>query len=215
MTTLDGLGQGKRNARIPSQLREATVLDPPLTEDGWLRVEVDGQKGVARECPWVPRLDVDAEAGDAAAVLESDDGNWWAVGYWPQNGQEPTAAVGEPGPAGEPGPEGPEGPAGPEGPPGADGAAYVPPAGQRWSPELSVVPGAALASGAESALLTAVHNLGIAANTGIVVGHLEDGSWAHQCQWRVVARNANSVDIRFLNHGPNAATPVLRFRLLY
>lgn len=70
-------------------LLEATVLDPPLTVDGWLRVEVDAQKGAVRECPWIPRLDLDPLPGDAAAVIESDDGNWWAVGWWSQSGTEP------------------------------------------------------------------------------------------------------------------------------
>jgi hypothetical protein len=81
------------NQRLPAQLHEATVLDPATDEDGWLRVEVDGELGVVQTCPWMPRLDVPVSPGDAAAVIESDGGNYWAVQWWPQGAAVPTPIV--------------------------------------------------------------------------------------------------------------------------
>ena len=68
------------------------MLDPPLTDDGFLRVQVDAQRGRARECPWMPRLavqdgelvEVQPKPGDAAVVCESDEGNLWVLCWWPQ-----------------------------------------------------------------------------------------------------------------------------------
>lgn len=75
---------------LPSQLKEGTVLDPPTTTDGWLRVEVDGQPGVVKLCPWLPRLDLAAMPKDAVLTAESDEGNTWVVAWWSQSGIEPT-----------------------------------------------------------------------------------------------------------------------------
>jgi hypothetical protein len=81
-------------AMMPAQLMEASVLDPPLDADGWLRVEIDNRPGQAESCPWMPREDgVDPAPRDAAAVVESDGGNFWVVGWWPQNGQSPDAGA--------------------------------------------------------------------------------------------------------------------------
>lgn len=87
MGTLRGVHKqqqrGDENASA-SGLLEATLLDPPLTEDGWMRVEVDEQKGAVRECPWMPRADALPEPGFAAVVQESDAGNMWVIAWWPQ-----------------------------------------------------------------------------------------------------------------------------------
>lgn len=84
--TITEQGEARVHRRLPARALEATVLDPPLTEDeGFLRVEVDAQPGRARECPWQPRPDdVEPSAGDAALCLESDAGNVWVVCWWPQ-----------------------------------------------------------------------------------------------------------------------------------
>lgn len=93
MPTLSTQDRRRREARAPSQLREATVLDPALTAEGWMRVELDQQEGATRECPWMPRVEpdgvggltlVDPTPGDAAVVMESDAGNIWVVCWWPQ-----------------------------------------------------------------------------------------------------------------------------------
>lgn len=83
----------KLNQRAPAQLREASVVDPPLNDEGWLRVEIDGQRGGVQECPWVTPFQGVPEEGDAAAVIESDGGNFWAL-WWPQNGQQPGSTGG-------------------------------------------------------------------------------------------------------------------------
>jgi hypothetical protein len=83
--------------------------------------------------------------------------------------------------------------------------------GQRWSPEYLVDSGS-MPSGTESAALTVVHSHGA---PGIIVGHIEDGVWAHQCGWRMNTNTATSVSIKFLNPGPVAAQALLRFRMLY
>jgi hypothetical protein len=83
----------KLQQQAPPQLREAEVVDPPLTAEGFIRVEVDGQRGDVKECPWVTRFSGSPAKGDAAAVIESDGGNFWAL-WWPQNGQEPSEGGG-------------------------------------------------------------------------------------------------------------------------
>lgn len=85
--------------------------------------------------------------------------------------------------------------------------------GRRISATEWTVNSGSLASGAESSVLSVAHGLGV--TPSIVVGHLEDGSWAHQCQWRVNSRDASEVTFRIRNPGPNAATAILRFRLVY
>jgi len=71
----------RERQRAPAQLLEATVLSPALNAAGWLRVELDVARGVAHACPW-PDNGVVPNPGDAAAVMESDHGNYWAVGVW-------------------------------------------------------------------------------------------------------------------------------------
>ena len=68
---------------------EATVLNPPLAPNGMLRVAIDAQPGRPRECPWQRAVDeggdaVDPAPGDAALIIESNEGNAWAVAVWPQ-----------------------------------------------------------------------------------------------------------------------------------
>jgi hypothetical protein len=76
--------------RAPSTLREATIQDPPLTDDGFLRVEVDGAPGAIKECPWPRVPGAPGPAGDdAALVVESDGGNWWVVAWWAQGDEPP------------------------------------------------------------------------------------------------------------------------------
>jgi microcystin-dependent protein len=82
------------HATAPAQLREATVLDPPLDEDGWLRVELDNLPGEAKSCPWMPRLDIEVSPEDAALVAQSDRGNYWVVEWWPQGDLQPHAVGG-------------------------------------------------------------------------------------------------------------------------
>ena len=83
-----------RRADRERELLEATVLDPPLDARGWLRVELDGRGGGLRVCPWVGgALAVPPSAGDAAAVLEDEAGNPWAL-WWPQSGLEPEPSAG-------------------------------------------------------------------------------------------------------------------------
>ena len=78
----------KLHQQAPARLLEATVLDPPLDANGWLRVSVASQ-GTSISVPWTPRIDVDPLPGDAAALEESDEGNYWCVQWWPQGGQVP------------------------------------------------------------------------------------------------------------------------------
>lgn len=73
----------KLRQRAPSDLLEATVQDPALTDDGWLRVELDGAPGAVHECPW-PQYGAPAP-GDAAVVMESDAGNYWVMVWWAQS----------------------------------------------------------------------------------------------------------------------------------
>lgn len=85
--------------------------------------------------------------------------------------------------------------------------------GLRWSDEFTADSGA-LAQYAQSTV-TVNHEIGVAPKQ--VVGHLEDGSWAHQFSWRVANKTTTDVDIVFMNLGNNVptATAVLRFRILY
>lgn len=74
----------KLEQRIPSALKEATIQDPPLDDDGMLRVEIDAERGAIHHCPWQkpPASEPQPEPEDAAAVMESDGGNYWVVGWW-------------------------------------------------------------------------------------------------------------------------------------
>jgi hypothetical protein len=76
----------RERQRAPSQLMEATILDPPTDADGWLRVEIDNRPGAAETCPWQHEPEADPEPGDAAWVMESDGGNFVVVLWWPQSG---------------------------------------------------------------------------------------------------------------------------------
>lgn len=76
-------------AEMPSVLLEASVLNPPVDANGWLRVEIDNRPGVVEACPWQPRPDLQPAAGDAALVVESDGGNFWVVQWWSQSGFAP------------------------------------------------------------------------------------------------------------------------------
>jgi hypothetical protein len=82
-------------AHFPSTLMEATVQDPPVDASGWMRVEIDNRPGMVETCPWVAR-DVDPAPGDAAAVVESDGGNFWVVAWWSQTGTLPPPRTGPP-----------------------------------------------------------------------------------------------------------------------
>jgi hypothetical protein len=77
-------------AQLPATLMEATVLDPPTTNEGWLRVEIDNRPGSIEVVPWIPRVDIDPAPHDAALVSESDGGNFWAIAWWPQSGATPS-----------------------------------------------------------------------------------------------------------------------------
>lgn len=77
--------QRRERQRRPSDLREATVASPAIDPDsGMMRVELDAERGELHECPWMPRFGVEPSPDDAAAVLESDAGNYWVVCWWPQ-----------------------------------------------------------------------------------------------------------------------------------
>lgn len=83
---LNEVERKRERQRQPSALLEGTVQDPPLDGDtGFVRVELDGAPGATHDCPWMPRADEgDPSPGDAAAVMESDHGNYWIVCWWPQ-----------------------------------------------------------------------------------------------------------------------------------
>lgn len=72
----------------PATLLEAVVADPPLSDRGFLRVELVAARGSVLECPWLTRAvgDYAPVPGDAVAVEESNGGNFWAVGLWPKSG---------------------------------------------------------------------------------------------------------------------------------
>ena len=80
-----GNDRSRKQAAARSQLREATVLDPALNDDGWIRVELDDVPGNVKECPFTV-TDADPTPGDAAVVMESDQGNWWCLVWWAQGG---------------------------------------------------------------------------------------------------------------------------------
>jgi uridylate kinase len=82
--SLAELGAKRARRDLPAMGMEATVLSPALTDDGFLRVQVDSQKGTARECPWTPHPDEEPLPGAAALVIESDQGNLWCVAWWSQ-----------------------------------------------------------------------------------------------------------------------------------
>lgn len=82
--------------------------------------------------------------------------------------------------------------------------------GQRWSPEYTLTT-AQMAANTQNPLLTMTHNLGF---RGLILGHLEDGSWAHQCGWRG-SIDTTQLTIAVFNQGPSPAIAVLRFRVLY
>lgn len=82
--------------------------------------------------------------------------------------------------------------------------------GQRWSPEFTLTT-AQMAAQTQNPLLVMNHGLGA---KGLILGHLEDGSWAHQCGWRG-SIDTTQLTIAVFNHGPSPATAVLRFRVLY
>jgi hypothetical protein len=77
-------GETRRRRNLPALLLSATVLEPPVTADGFLRVKVDHQGARPRECPWQPRPIEEPSAGDAAWVMEDDEGNLVVVCWWPQ-----------------------------------------------------------------------------------------------------------------------------------
>lgn len=81
MALLHETTKRKIEQQQPSQLLDATVADPPLSADGFLRVEVDSQRGAIQECPW--DRGGTPTPGDAVAVMESDGGNYWVVERWP------------------------------------------------------------------------------------------------------------------------------------
>jgi hypothetical protein len=83
--------------------------------------------------------------------------------------------------------------------------------GQRWSPEYTLDSGV-VPPNAQCPLLSMTHGLGV--KPSLVVGHLEDGSWAHQCGWRA-SLAINDMTVAIWNGGPSNAQAILRFRLLY
>jgi microcystin-dependent protein len=92
---LSEIERRKLGQRAPAQLLEATVLNPPLDAKGLLRVELDNAPGQALPpCPWKPRPDLAVAPGDAAAVLQSDIGNYWVVEWWSQSGVTPSIVGG-------------------------------------------------------------------------------------------------------------------------
>lgn len=74
---------------FPAPFYEATVLDPPTDEQGFLRVRID-VTGAVEHCPWHPPLSAGPTPGDVALVVESDHGNYWAVQWWAQDEHGPT-----------------------------------------------------------------------------------------------------------------------------
>lgn len=63
-------------------IMEGKVSSPAVDSAGFLRVELDSQPGRVRECVWTPAKP--PKPGAAVGVLESDNGNLWAVAVWPQ-----------------------------------------------------------------------------------------------------------------------------------
>jgi hypothetical protein len=193
-------------ARTPvPHLRPATVL---TSTDGVATVILDGDDGPVLTEVLVPEPDTD----DRVMVLLQPPSGAFVVGYvgdsrarWGTGGgggggaDEVWVSTAEPTPRDElllwvDTDEAPPGP----------------PVGQRWSPEY-VADSGSLAVGAEGTA-TIAHSHGAA---GLIVGHLEDGFWAHQMSWRMNTNTATQVSIKFLNQGPNTAQALLRFRMLY
>jgi hypothetical protein len=69
--------------------------------------------------------------------------------------------------------------------------------------------------GGQSGSIAVAHGIGFAPVNPVVVGHLVDGFWAHQIQWRVAGIDATYVTLVFANLGPNNAAASLLFRVLY
>jgi len=85
------------------------------------------------------------------------------------------------------------------------------PVGTRWSSEFTIDSGSVAAAG-QSTPAAITHNLGA---PGLIVGHIEDGSWSHQFGWRMALNTSTQVAVAFLNQGPNPGQAILRFRMLY
>lgn len=67
--------------RAPAQLQEGTVRAPVFDDQGWLIVELDNESGGVHSCPWP--IGAVPQADDGVTVMESDEGNYWVVGWWP------------------------------------------------------------------------------------------------------------------------------------
>ena len=89
-----------------------------------------------------------------------------------------------------------------------DNAPGIP--GQRWSPLYSLTTDV-MPPNTQNPLLSLTHNLGA---PGLILGHMEDGSWAHQCGWRG-SIDATQMTLAVFNNGPSNAQVVLKFRILY
>lgn len=85
-------------------------------------------------------------------------------------------------------------------------------AGQRWSPEYTILSSSMAPATQSAADPVITHNLGA---KGIIVGHVEDGSWSHQLGWRMSINTATQVSVTWYNPGPATAQGLLRFRMLY
>lgn len=104
--TLSDIARQRVAASEPqNQPMDGTVADPPVSDDGWLRVSLDEHPETVVECPWVRRADVDPYPGDAALVVESDGGEYWCAAWWPQSGQTPRRPSSIWSGPGDPGPE--------------------------------------------------------------------------------------------------------------
>jgi hypothetical protein len=84
----------------------------------------------------------------------------------------------------------------------------------RISPRVSGASGT-IPPGGQSGSIAVAHGIGFAPVNPVVVGHLVDGFWAHQIQWRVAGIDATYVTLVFANLGPNNAAASLLFRVLY
>lgn len=164
----------------------------------------DGKRQRFGPCFFAPKAGELPERGDDCLVVFDSDGIPWVPLWW--------NASPEVGGGGGEGPPGPTGPAGPTGPTGATGAAGSAEAGQRVSAEFTANSGL-MTPGTENPV-TVTHSIGVIPS--VVVGHLEDGSWAHASQWRVSARTTSQLTVHFRNHHTTEnVTAILRFRCLY
>jgi len=59
--------------RSPAQLREATVLDPPLDDDGFLRVEIDKQRTLFSQGKPAGKIDCGRGLADATLLIDYRD----------------------------------------------------------------------------------------------------------------------------------------------